>query len=82
MKLRRILAGALACALAMTLTACGGLTENDVTTYVQGELDCTYKGQYSPEYLELVEGMTEEMARQQYEDNAQAEAQRLLSYLD
>lgn len=82
MKKRPILAGALACALALTLTACGGLTESDVTAYVQGELDCTYKGQYSQEYLDLVDGMTEESARQQYEDNAQAEAQRLLSYLE
>lgn len=82
MKSRHILAGALACTLALTLTACGGLSEADVTTYVQGELDCTYKGQYSPEYLDLVEGMTQETAQQQYEDNAQAEAQRLLSYLE
>ena len=82
MKKRHILAGALACALALTLTACGGLTERDVASYVQGELDCTYKGQYSQEYLDLVEGMTEEAAQQQYEDNAQAEAQRMLSYLE
>lgn len=83
MKTRDLLAGVLACALAVMLTACGGgLSEGDVATYVQGELDCTYKGQYSQEYLDLVEGMTEESARQQYEDNAQAEAQRLLSYLD
>lgn len=82
MKKRHILAGALACALALTLTACGGLTESDVTAYVQGELDCTYKGQYSQEYLDLVDGMTEETAQQQYEDNAQAEAQRLLNYLE
>lgn len=82
MKKRHILAGALACALALTLTACGGLTESDVAAYVQGELDCTYKGQYSQEYLDLVDGMTEETARQQYEDNAQAEAQRLLNYLE
>lgn len=82
MKTRHILAGALACALALTLTACGRLTESDVASYVQGELDCTYKGQYSQEYLDLVDGMTEETARQQYEDNAQAEAQRLLSYLE
>lgn len=82
MKTRHVFSGALACALALTLTACGGLSAGDVTAYVQGELDCTYKGQYSPEYLELVEGMTEETAQQQYEDNAQAEAQRLLSYLE
>lgn len=82
MKTRHVLAGALACALAVALTACGGLSEGDVAAYVQGELDCTYKGQYSQEYLDLVEGMTEQSARQQYEDNAQAEAQRLLSYLD
>ena len=82
MKPRHLLAGALACALAVTLTACGGLSGSDVTSYVQGELDCTYKGQYSQEYLNLVEGMTEEAAQQQYEDNAQAEAQRLLNYLE
>ena len=82
MKLRHLLAGGLACALAVTLTACGGLSGSDVTSYVQGELDCTYKGQYSQEYLDLVDGMTEEAAQQQYEDNAKAEAQRLLSYLE
>lgn len=82
MKLRHLLAGGLACALAVTLTACGGLSGSDVTSYVQGELDCTYKGQYNQEYLDLVEGMTEEAAQQQYEDNAQAEAQRLLNYLE
>lgn len=81
MKKRTLLVGALAFALALTLTACGGITGGDVTTYIQGELDCTYKGQYSQEYLDLVDGMTEQSAQQQYEDNAQAEAQRMLSYL-
>ena len=81
MKKCRLFAGILACALTLTLTACG-LSEADVTTYIQGELDCTYKGQYSQEYLDLVDGMTKEAAQQQYEDNAEAEAQRLLSYLE
>ena len=81
MKKRHLFAGILACALTLTLTACG-LSGADVTTYIQGELDCTYKGQYSQEYLDLVDGMTEEAAQQQYEDNAKAEAQRLLSYLE
>ena len=81
MKTRHLSAGILACALTLTLTACG-LSGADVTTYIQGELDCTYKGQYSQEYLDLVDGMTEEDAQQQYEDNAEAEAQRLLSYLE
>ena len=81
MKPHLFLSSALACALTLTLTACG-LSGGQVTAYVQGELDCTYKGQYSQENLDLVEGMTEETARQQYEDNAQAEAQRLLGYLE
>ena len=81
MKTRHLSAGILACALTLTLTACG-LSGADVTTYIQGELNCTYKGQYSQEYLDLVDGMTEEDAQQQYEDNAEAEAQRLLSYLE
>ena len=81
MKKRHLFAGILACALTLTLAACG-LSGSDVTTYIQGELDCTYKGQYSLEYLDLVDGMTEEDAKQQYEDNAQAEAQRLLNYLE
>lgn len=81
MKKRHLFAGILACALTLTLAACG-LSGADVTTYIQGELDCTYKGQYSQEYLDLVDGMTEEDAKQQYEDNAQAEAQRLLNYLE
>ena len=81
MKTRHLSAGILACALTLTLTACG-LSGADVTTYIQGELDCTYKGQYSQEYLDLVDGMTEEDAQQQYEDHAVAAAQRLLSYLE
>lgn len=82
MNTRRLMTGTIACALALTLTACGGLSGQDVTTYIQGELDCTYKGEYTQEYLDLVEGMTEEAALQQYEENTQAEAQRLLSYLE
>ena len=81
MKLRRMIAGTFACVLAVALTACG-LSGGDVTTYIQGELDCTYKGVYAQEYLDLLEDTTEEDARQQYEANAQAEAQRLLSYLE
>lgn len=82
MNIRPIVSGVLACGLAVTLTACGRLSGRKVSAYVQGELDCTYKGQYSQEYLALAKGMTEEHARQQYEDNARTEAQRLLNYLD
>lgn len=81
MNTKTLTTGALACSLALVLTACG-LSGSDMTDYIQGELDCTYKGQYNQEYLDLVEDMTQEAAQQQYEDNAQAEAQRLLSYLE
>lgn len=82
MKARSAMAAALVWVLLLLLTACGGALEQQAAAYIQWELDCTYKGRYPQEYLDQVEGMTQESARQQYEDNAQAEAQRLLEYLE
>ena len=81
MKLRRMIAGALACALLLLLAACG-LSEKDAAACVQGELDCLYQGAYSQEYQDLMKGMTEEDVRQRYEANIQDQAQILLNLLE
>ena len=76
----RFLSLALCLAAVLALCACG-ISRDDVTTYIQGELDCTYKGVYHQDYLDLVDGMTQEDAQAQYEGNRTAEAERLLTYL-
>ena len=71
---------ALCAALLLALSACG-INRDDITTYIQGELDCTYKGIIDEAYVELVDGMTEADAQAQYEDNTVAEAERMLYFL-
>lgn len=80
--IKRRLLPALCAAALLTLSACGGVSRTDVTTYIQGELDCTYKGDISEEYINLVDGMTQESAQEQYETNAILEAERMLRFLD
>lgn len=46
--------------LCLSLTACGGFTEEDAATLVQGNLDSVYLNVNSPEYLELCETTKEE----------------------
>ena len=76
-KTKRLAALLLALALCLGLTGCsllgGGVSEKDITAYVQGILDKLYLGQVNPEYLELVEGATEENSLQEYEDGIEAE---------
>ena len=69
------------CAVSLLALAACGVSRDDATTYIQGELDCVYKGVVSQEYVDLVEGMTEEDALDNYEANVSAEAMRMLSYL-
>ena len=57
------------CAALLALSACG-VSRDDATVYIQGRLDCTYKGTIS-----------EEDAREQYETNAVLEAGRMLRFL-
>lgn len=78
--LKRVLALALAAGLLAGLTGCKDDAKN-ATTFIQGELDCYYKGQYSKEYLDVVADMTEEDAKQNYEDWTEAEAEILVGFL-
>lgn len=76
LKSKRVLALLLALVLCVSLSACGllgGIKESDITAYVQGVLDKLYMGKVNPDYLELVEGATEEGSLQDYEDGIEAE---------
>ena len=77
---KKPLAAAAAAVLALALTACQNVAK-DATVYIQGELDATYLGQVSQDYIDVVEGMTEAAAKEKYDYNLEAEAQYLLSYL-
>ena len=77
--LKRMVAGALSLCLLGALTACGGgLTEKDAETYIKGHLDAYYLGTYAQEYIELVEDMTEDDAKEMHRDNVEWEAEYLL----
>lgn len=77
--LKRMVAGALSLCLLGALTACGGgLTEKDAETYIKGHLDAYYLGTYTQEYIELVEDMTEDDAKEMHRDNVEWEAEYLL----
>lgn len=77
---KKALAAAAAAALMLALTACQNVAK-DATVYIQGELDATYLGKVSQDYIDVVEGMTEAAAKEKYDYNIEAEAQYLLSYL-
>lgn len=68
----------------VVLTACdlniGGVSTKDATNYIKGDLDCTYLGVYSPEYLKILE-IDEAEAAEQYEWNVEQEGTRFLSYI-
>lgn len=68
----------------MALTACdlnvGGVTTKDATNYIKGDMDCTYLGVYSAEYLKILE-IDEAEAAEQYEWNVEQEAIYFLSYI-
>ncbi len=78
--LKRVLALTLAAGLLAGLAGCQSDTKN-ATTFIQGELDCYYKGQFNKEYVDVVADMTEETARQNYEEWTEAEAEILVSFL-
>ncbi len=81
---KRVLAGALSLCLTGTLAACGGgLTEKDAETYVKGHLDAAYLGVYDKAYIDLVEDMTEDDAREMHEGNVSDETELyLLDFLE
>lgn len=74
---KRLAAGVLAGCLVMGLSACGGggLTEKDAETYVKGHLDAAYLGVYDKAYIDLVEDMTEDDAREMHEQNVADETE-------
>lgn len=81
---KRLAAGAAAACLLVTLTACGGgITEKDAEVYVKGHLDATYLGTHTKEYIDLVEDMTEDDARELHENNVADETEYyLLDFLE
>lgn len=83
-KWRRALAAALALCLMGALAGCGGgLSEKDAETYVKGHLDAAYLGVYDKAYIDLVEDMTEDDAKEMHESNVSDETELyLLSFLE
>ena len=81
-KFKRWIVLAVVGAMAVSLSACGlgGVTADDAVTYVQGELDAAYRGQYNEDYLELMD-MTSEEASETHVQNVSAEALYLLNYI-
>lgn len=77
---KRALAAGGAAVMLLMLAACHSVAK-DATVYIQGELDATYLGKVSQEYIDVVEDMTEADAQAKYDYNLQAESQYLLSYL-
>ena len=78
---KRVFAAALIAALALGLTSCADPMEENVSLYIQGELDATYLGKVDPAYVEVVEDLTEEEAQEKYANNLAAEAEFLLAFL-
>ena len=72
---KRLAAGALVGCLLVVLSACGGLSETDAETYVKGHLDAAYLGIYDKAYIDLVEDMTEDDARELHESNVSDETE-------
>lgn len=80
--IRNMFLAAIALCMTVSLTACGGVSQKDATTYIQGELDAVYRGIYNEEYLDLVEDMTQSEAEEKHRANVAAEAEFFLSFLD
>lgn len=72
---KKLAAIGLAVALTASLAACGGgVSKNDATVYIQGELDSTYLGKYNEDYLKLMDMTAEEAEENNYMWNLEAEA--------
>ena len=78
-------AGALALAMTLALTACGGesgeITKFDAAAYVDGLLQENYLGQFEQSYLELV-GIDEEIAQDTHERCMEQEVGYFTYYFD
>ena len=81
--LRSIPPLALAAALALGLSGCGGdtMTAFDATAYVRGVLDETYKGTWDNAFLDLVD-LTDGEAQDAYEAALEQEYQRFAYQFD
>ena len=82
--MKKFLALLLAMVMVLALAACGGgLTEKDAETYVKGHLDAAYLGSYDKAYIDLVEDMSEDDARELHENNVADETEYcLLEFLE
>lgn len=76
---KRIAVLGAAAVLTAGLAACGGVTKDDATVYVKGQIDSTYLGQYNEDYLKLMD-MTEAEAAEDYEWNLGAEADWFMDF--
>lgn len=80
---KKVLSAALVLCLLGSLAACGGgLTEKDAETYVKGHLDAAYLGSYSKDYIDLVEDMSEDDAKEMHQQNVEDETYFLLTFLE
>lgn len=73
---RRLLTGALAFVMTMTLASCGGgkgLTTEDASKCVQVEMDTTYKGSFSG-FVDFYSNVTTDDAKEQYNAKIEYEA--------
>lgn len=71
----RLVAGVMAIAMTMTLTACrtSGLTTEDASKCVQVEMDATYKGEFK-EFMDFYSNVSTEDAKAQYDSKIEYEA--------
>ena len=78
--IKRWAAMALGAAMSLSLAACGlgGVSDSDAVTFVQGNLDAYYLGQYNDDYLKLMD-MTEEEAAEDHAWNVEQEAQIMMT---
>ena len=80
---KKVLSAALVLCLLGSLAACGGgLTEKDAEAYVKGHLDAAYLGSYSKDYIDLVEDMSEDDAKEMHQQNVEDETYFLLTFLE
>ena len=80
--LHRLTSVLMAAALVFVLAACGDVTPDQARTYIQGDLDACYLGQYNQDYLDLIGITAEEAEEQNYVWNTTAEAEILMDYFD
>lgn len=68
----------LAGVICLSLTACGGFTQDDAKTIVDGSLKSLLYNEYSDDYLKLCD-MTKEEAQQEYDDAMDGMADQMVA---